>query len=63
MSARELTDADMFELLSSARKNLVFLPWTPMRMPVGDPTVLGSYAWKDVLAIYWYGELVYRRAA
>lgn len=61
MTARELSVDELEEIRTYARRHLVFLEWNYVKIPIGDPLVMGSYAARLVAAIYWYGDLVYRR--
>lgn len=56
---RALNKAEVRELMYRAALEGHWLDWQNHLLPVGDPAVLGSYAYKAVRVVWYSGEFIY----
>jgi len=59
---RALSHDEMQEVRDDALRCQHLIDWRPMRVPVSDPLIFGSYAQRTVWVTCWKGDLVYYEA-
>ncbi len=56
---RRIHRPEFDELMATARKYMHLIEWRWQAVPVGDPLILGSYAYRHVPTTVWKCDVVW----